>query len=66
VPQRNPYTGENIDGFQREFIELRAKSLPSWSPRERFDHFYRLSTNTRVASSESGKSLQQNDLVELL
>ena len=66
VPQRNPYTGENIDGFQKHFNELRAKSLPSWSPRDRFDHFYRLSTNTRVASSESGKPLQQNDRVELL
>jgi uncharacterized protein YcbX len=42
VPPRNPHTGEDIVGFQKHFMAQRAATLPSWSPRERFDHFYRL------------------------
>jgi len=61
VPPRNPLTGENLDGFQKRFTQSREAALPPWSPRERFDHFYRLSTNTRVAPSESGKLLRHGD-----
>jgi len=61
VPPRNPLTGENLDGFQKRFTQLRESTLPPWSPRERFDHFYRLSTNTRVAPSETGKTLRLGD-----
>ena len=63
VPPRNPHTGEDIVGFQKHFMAQRAATLPSWSPRERFDHFYRLSTNTRVASTEIGKRIQIGDVV---
>ncbi len=66
VPPRDPYTGENIDGFQKLFNQLRSETLPPWSPRDRFDHFYRFSTNTRVAPSEGLKLLRLNDPVELL
>jgi uncharacterized protein YcbX len=61
VPPRNPLTGEELLGFSRKFSELRRASLPPWSPATRFDHFYRFSTNTRVASSESGKPLRMRD-----
>jgi uncharacterized protein YcbX len=61
VPSRDPHTGLANDGFQKLFTQLRQASLPSWSPREPFDHFYRLATNTRVASTESGKPLRQGD-----
>jgi uncharacterized protein YcbX len=61
VPPRNPRTGEDLIGFQKKFSEMRRAKLPEWSPRERFDHFYRLSTNTRVASSEGGKPLRVGD-----
>src|SRR5882762_4255671 len=61
VPPRNPHTGGDITGFQKRFSELRRANLPSWSPKERFDHFYRLATNTRVAPSESGKILRVGD-----
>lgn len=63
VPPRNPHTGAEFPGFQKRFTEQRRATLPSWSPLERFDHFYRMSTNTRVASEESGKLLRVNDLV---
>src|SRR5215469_3183050 len=57
VPSRNPRTGEELVGFQKKFTDMRG-SLPATSPRERFDHFYRLATNTRVASTEEGKLLR--------
>lgn len=61
VPPRDPYTGENLDGFQKHFTQMRQATLPTWSPRDRFDHFYRLSTNTRVAPTETGKVLRLHD-----
>jgi uncharacterized protein len=61
VPPRDPCTGANIEGFQKHFTRQREVTLPEWSPRERFDHFYRLATNTRVASTEAGKLLRLGD-----
>jgi len=63
VPPHNPFTAENIDGFQKRFTQLREATLPAWSPRSRFDHFYRLATNTRIPSSESNKLLRLGDHV---
>ncbi len=57
VPPRDPCTGQTIPTFQKHFTQQRQATLPPWSPRERFDHFYRLATNTRVPSSESNKLL---------
>ncbi|MGB7437761.1 MAG: MOSC N-terminal beta barrel domain-containing protein [Candidatus Acidiferrum sp.] len=61
VPPRDPVTGVNYDGFQKQFTRQRQATLPSGSPASRFDHFYRLSTNTRVASTECGKILRVRD-----
>jgi uncharacterized protein YcbX len=61
VPPRNPQTGEILEGFQKRFTQLRESTLPPWSPRPRFDHCYRLSTNTRVAPSETNKLLRVGD-----
>lgn len=66
VPPRNPRTGEIIPDFTRRFAEQRRATLPPWSPESRFDHYYRLATNTRVASSQSGKPLRLSDPVALL
>jgi MOSC domain-containing protein len=65
VPSRDPRTGADIGGFQKRFSDLRQAQLPPWSPVERFDHFYRLSTNTRVASTETGKFLRLGDSLSL-
>jgi uncharacterized protein YcbX len=65
VPPRNPHTGEILLDFSRRFSEMRRKTLPAWSPESRFDHFYRLAVNTRVASSESGKLLRLGDPLQL-
>jgi len=61
VPPRNPQTGEILEGFQKRFTQLRESTLPPWSPRPRFDHFYRLATNTRVAPTETNKLLRAGD-----
>jgi uncharacterized protein YcbX len=61
VPPRNPQTGEILEGFQKRFTQLRESTLPPWSPRPRFDHFYRLATNTRVAPYEQNKLLRVGD-----
>lgn len=61
VPARNPRTAEDIVGFQKAFTEMRRGSLPEWSSAPRFDHFYRLATNTRVPSAEEGKLLRVGD-----
>jgi uncharacterized protein YcbX len=61
VPPRDPYTGEMIPGFQKTFTDFRRANIPSWTPEARFDHYYRLATNTRVAPSETGKLLRVGD-----
>ena len=65
VPPRDPRTGEIIPGFQKIFSDYRRSHIPAWSPEARFDHYYRLATNTRVASSEVGKILRLGDALLL-
>jgi uncharacterized protein YcbX len=66
VPPRDPHTGVVLEGFQKRFTELRQATIPPWAPLARFDHFYRLATNTRVATTEVGKLLHVSDLLTLL
>jgi uncharacterized protein YcbX len=65
VPARDPFTGENWNGFQKRFVEMRGAALPEWAPRDPFDHFYRLATNTRVASTECRKVLHVGDIISV-
>jgi uncharacterized protein len=66
VPPRDSYTGaDSMTGFQKRFSDLRREQLPLWATIEHFDHFYRLATNTRVAPSESGKTLHVGDPITL-
>lgn len=48
VPMRDSFTGDPMPMFQRDFATRRAAELPATSPREKFDHFYRLAINTSV------------------
>jgi uncharacterized protein YcbX len=65
VPSRDAHTGEIILDFTRRFSEKRRATLPSWAPESRFDHYFRLATNTRVPSTESGKLLRLGDVLQL-
>jgi uncharacterized protein YcbX len=65
VPSRDPHTGQILPGFQKIFSDYRRSHLPEWCPESRFDHYYRLATNTRVAFSEAGKILRVGDALFL-
>jgi len=65
VPPRNPCTGEIIPGFQKIFSDYRRSHIPAWAPEARFDHYYRMATNTRVASSETGRILRVGDRLKI-
>jgi hypothetical protein len=65
VPARDPQTAADLVGFQKRFTELRRETLPPWAPASRFDHFYRLAVNTRVAPTETGKLLRLGDTLQI-
>ncbi|MFB2835771.1 MOSC domain-containing protein [Floridanema evergladense] len=66
VPTRDSLTGESYPNFQKVFTENRRESLPNWVNSSRFNHFYRLSVNTKIPASEAGKILQMGDKIKLL
>jgi hypothetical protein len=61
VPTRHPETGDVMHGFQKTFSVKRQATLPAWANTTRFNHFYRLSINTRTPSSEAGKVIHVGD-----
>jgi uncharacterized protein YcbX len=65
VPTRDPQKGEPLPNFQKSFMELRRKNLPSWSNAERFNHYYRFAINTSVPATEAGKLLRVGDRILL-
>lgn len=58
VPTRNPDNGEAYPNFQQIFVQQRQATLPNWVDSSHFNHFYRLSINTRLMTTEIGKMLQ--------
>lgn len=63
VPTRDSQTGEVWHGFARQFADQRRDSLPAWTPRSPFDHYYRLSVNTRLGFAQDGKTIRVGDRV---
>lgn len=66
VVTRNPQTGEALKGFQKTFVQQRAATLPKGIARSRFNHFYRLAVNTRLASDSSANCIAVGDIITLL
>jgi uncharacterized protein YcbX len=66
VPPRHPETADTLPGFQRTFVEKRRSTLPAWASTSRFDHYYRLTVNTRIPATEAGKLISVGDRVDLL
>ena len=54
VPPRDSESGESLSGFAAEFSRHREDLLPAWADLSRFDHFYRLATNTGLLKLGSG------------
>lgn len=63
VPSRASTSGEAIAGFQKTFAAERERRLPEWAPRDRFNHFYRLAVNTRLAAGQSHGRIAVGDTV---
>ena len=66
VPSRDPLTGAVTTDFQRMFAEKREGTLPAWAAKSRFNHYYRLTVNTRIPASEGGKVIRVGDELKLL
>lgn len=66
VPSRDPDTGAIEDpAFAKTFAKRRRETLPSWARASHFDHFYRLTVNTRIPAAQAGRTITVGDLVEL-
>lgn len=65
VPTRNSKTGVADPGFQKTFVAKRQETLPDWAERSRFNHFYRLTVNTRLAKPHVGGTISTGDPVLL-
>jgi len=61
VPTRDPDSGVPDAAFARTFAEQRQRTFPSFANLAQFNHFYRLSINTIIPSSEAGKVLRLSD-----
>ncbi len=66
VITRDPLTGKAYPKFQKTFIAQRKKTLPEWTERSRFNHFYRLAINTRLSPTEAGKVIRVGDEICLV
>ena len=67
VPTRESLEGSPTSGFQKTFVQQRQSTLPAAVERSRFNHFYRLAVNTRLAdsaSSISGIAIHRGDSVQ--
>jgi uncharacterized protein YcbX len=63
VPTRASDSGEATPLFQKTFAANREATLPPWAPTDRFNHFYRLAVNTRLARHASPAKLRIGDAV---
>lgn len=66
VPTRDSHSGQPTPGFQKNFVQHRQQTLPSWATPSRFNHYYRLAVNTRIPRSLGQQVLRQGDAVALL
>jgi uncharacterized protein len=66
VPTRDPDSGKADSNFQKIFVQQRQATLPNWAASSRFNHFYKLSINTRLSAASSAKTLQVGNEVAIL
>jgi hypothetical protein len=64
VPTRHTIDGMADSSFQKIFTNKRRETLPDWVEKSRFNHFYRLAVNTRLASIGDG-TIGVGDAIEL-
>ncbi len=67
VPSMDSLTGQIADrGFAKQFSRRREETLPAEVERQRFDHFYRLTVNTRVPPFDGEGRIQVGDELRVL
>ncbi|GBF79332.1 MOSC domain-containing protein [Aphanothece sacrum] len=66
VPTKNSQTGEVTNNFQSQFITKRKDTLPPWVNPSQFNHFYRVSVNTKIVDSALDKVLKVGDKIEII
>ncbi len=66
VPTRDSHTAVIYPRFARQFAEHRAATLPSWTVTDRFDHYYRLTVNTRLSPLSAAGEIHLGDEVRIL
>ena len=70
VPSCHPVTGERTQAFATIYAALRKAMMPDWTNLKRFDHYYRLATNTVLLDRgpegviRTGDSITLSDSVE--
>jgi uncharacterized protein YcbX len=52
VPTRDAVTAEVTSDFQKIFINKRRETLPTWVNKSSFNHYYKLTVNTRLANEQ--------------
>ena len=65
VPTRDSYSGAVYPNFQKIFGQKRQATMPASVNTGQFNHFYRLSVNTRVPISEAGKMMRLGNSIEI-
>lgn len=66
VPTRDPETGDEFDRFVMTFAKRRGETLPDWAAKDRFDHAYRFTTNTRLAPTSRTSKIHVGDAVRIV
>ena len=65
VPTRDSRTGLGDGSFVSSFRKLREQTLPSWSARDQFNHFYRAAVNTRLVKRGMKPTIHVGDEIEI-
>ncbi len=65
VPTRSSLDGTAYLSFQKQFGQKRQENLPNWAVIQRFNHFYKLAVNTRLAPDSIGASFNLGDPVAI-
>lgn len=65
VPSRHPVTGETIQAFATIYAALRKAMFPEWTNLKRFDHYYRLATNTVLLDPGDEGVIRTGDSITL-
>lgn len=66
VPTKDPKSGKPHSDFYETFIKQREQTRPSWTDDRCFDHWYRLSVNTNIYSTQVGMRIAVGDKVSIV